>query len=135
MQFSQIHLDDGDGSFHEEQKCKTKYKEVPVYGQYCSYDIEKWATDRTAKESGTDLSPKWPTVSIKECSMVRLGCKRKGPKTETYTVHFVDEKAEEKYTCDFPEAKWKGYSVGSAWDVEVNLMGSMQCDTLKQPSK
>ncbi|MEC7984878.1 MAG: hypothetical protein VX278_06925, partial [Myxococcota bacterium] len=95
----------------------------------------KWTTDRTEKENGLDLSPRWPVVDIKPCTLVRLGCKRTGKKTQTYTVQFHNVEEKENYQCDFSESVWKTYALGSEWTADVNMLGSVKCDSLKPLSK
>ena len=126
-----VDVDDGDGSFHQEEKCTPKYKEIPVYGEYCSYDIKKWVAGKALKNTGADLSPSWPSEKIKKCKKVKVGCKRKGAKTEKYTVRFNDKKSKKEHACNFDEAKWKGFANGSQWEAEITMLGSMKCESLK----
>ena len=128
-----VKKDKGDGSFVEKEECKTRYKEIPVMDQYCTYKIEKWKDIRPLVSSGKDLRPYPPKDTVEQCSVTRIGCQKKGAKTETYTVHFQDAvESSTVYTCDFSQDIWKKYEVGAQYDAQVSLLGSLACDTLKQ---
>jgi hypothetical protein len=40
-------VDQGDGTFREQQVCSPKYREEPVYGDICCYSIDRWQVERT----------------------------------------------------------------------------------------
>ena len=128
-----VKKDKGDGSFVEKEECTTRYKEIPVMDQYCTYKIEKWKEIRPLVSSGNDLQPYPPKETIKTCTTTRLGCQKKGGKTDTYTVHFHDTTETKKvYVCDFTEDIWKTYKPGIQYDAKVSLLGSLDCDSLIQ---
>ena len=100
--------------------------------QYCSYRIEKWTSVTPLTSSGTDLNPYEPKGTIKECPFTTLGCQKKGSKTETYTVIFQDgTDASIEHNCEFPQDKWKTYTVGMKLDAQVSLLGKLDCASLK----
>ena len=82
--------------------------------------------------SGTDLSPYPPKEKIETCTVTRLGCQKKGKKSETYTVHFQDSLDSSKtYTCAFAHDVWKMYKENSQYDAEVRLLGGLDCASIK----
>ena len=126
---STVKKDNGDGTYREEQECKTKYRDEPVYGQWCRYQIDKWKTARTEKSNGTDSEPAWPTPRLNECSFVQLGCEKQGSKSETYTIHFSDAEGE-KHDCAYELAKWKSIENGMERKMEFRVVdGGIDCDT------
>lgn len=121
--------DNGDGTYKESEKCQTKYKEVPIYDDWCSYDIKKWTVVDTKKAAGKTLEPSWPTTAIRECSMIALGCEREGSKTSKYNVHFKDEAGKE-HACAFTESKWKEIAVNQTKVMEFGqVTGNIDCDS------
>ncbi len=123
-------VDNGDGTFRQEEECTTRYREEPVYDEWCTYTIEKWTEARVARASGQDLSPTWPDANAKTCTSVREGCQREGTRNETYIVTLTGDG--EDHTCDFSESKWRGLSDGATVDAEVSvLMGGVQCGTVQ----
>ena len=122
-------VDNGDGTFRQEEECTTRYREEAIYDDWCDYTVDKWSTDRTARAFGNDLSPSWPDSGAKTCSGTRVGCQREGAKKQTYTVSFTGE---DSHTCDFSESRWRGFNVGDTVTGEVSMVtGSLQCDSVK----
>ena len=35
-----VKKDNGDGTYNETEKCQTKYKTVPIYDDWCTYEIK-----------------------------------------------------------------------------------------------
>ena len=122
-----VNKDNGDGTFQKVEECQTKYREVPIYDDYCTFKIDKWTTKRTEKASGNDLSPAWPNPTIKSCTGERLGCEREGPRTQHYLVHFKDEEGD-TFDCDYAEKKWKSVPKDSSWNMQFRLTGGIVCD-------
>ncbi len=125
--------DNRDGTFKEVRECKPKYREEPVYGQKCYFEVDKWVTDRTAKASGQskDDEPRWPEVSLSKTGTCK-GCEREGARSETYTLRFVDKKASEAHDCPVDREKWDQTEVGSKWTAEVGVVStSLDCDSFK----
>ncbi len=118
---SLVKKDNGDGTYNETEECKTKYKSVPIYDDWCTYEIKKWTVVQTEKETGNDLLPKWPSTTIQTCKVTALNCQRTGDRTETYSVLLEDEEGK-KHTCSFPESKWKSIEVGT---TKVMTFGSV----------
>jgi hypothetical protein len=123
--------DNGDGSFREVEQCKTKYKEIPVMGQWCEYRIDKWKKSRDANATGDDLLPSWPTPTLNTCTMEKLGCEREGTKSQSYIVHFIDSDGD-RHECDFKQKVWENANTGMTAKMEFRVMdGGIDCDTWK----
>ncbi|MEE2750357.1 MAG: zinc ribbon domain-containing protein [Myxococcota bacterium] len=125
-----VKQDKGDGTFTEREECTTRYKEVPVYGEYCRYSIEKWVVTSTPTTQSNDLEPAWPIIQIEECAIESRGCKRTGARRATYTVGLADDDGE-KHACEYEEDKWSSMQDGSRWTAEFRKVGgSIACDSL-----
>ena len=125
-----VKQDKGDGTFTEREECTTRYKEVPVYDQYCRYSIEKWVVTSTPKTQSDDLEPSWPIIQIEECAIEARGCKRTGARRAVYTVGLADDEGE-KHACEYDEDKWSSMAEGSRWTAEFRKVGgSIACDSL-----
>ena len=123
--------DNGDGTYQETEQCSTNYKSVPVYDDWCTYEIKKWVVIDTKRASGTTLEPAWPTTAIRECSMIALGCEKEGDRTDVYTVHMRDDAGKE-HTCNFDETKWKAVKVNQTQVMEFGqLTGNIDCKSWK----
>ncbi len=137
-------VDNGNGSFSEvctqtcssdRRECTTRYREVPVYADRCSYDVDRWALARQAEAKGNDLAPYWPDEpAYAGCSTVALGCERLGPQYGVYVVHYAssgDEDEIERFECPWEEPRWRATAVGARFEGEVSrLTGELDCETL-----
>jgi hypothetical protein len=124
-------VDHGDGTYGESKDCKTKYRKEPVYDYKCRFKINRWAPARSVAASGRSLgeAPAWPAVKLAR-SGESLGSEREGTRTESYAVQFRDKDGK-NYSCDFPEAKWRGVAVDSKWSLErVVITGLLDCEKL-----
>lgn len=121
-------VDNGDGTYKKVEKCETKYKEVPVYDDWCLYKIDKWTSGRTEKSAGSDLSPAWPTPTLRTCPGPRLGCEREGSRPEKYTVAFKDD-AGDPHECEYDYNKWKEIAKNTEWSMQfTKLTGGIVCE-------
>lgn len=129
-----VRKDMGDGTFKEKQECKPKYRDEPVYGDRCSYEMNQWKKTRDAEAKGESASPapSWPEPRLgKQGSCV--GCERAGAKEETYSVRLQDAKGKDAGSCTFEQGKWQGFAVGSRWEgLQSVVTGSVDCGSLKQ---
>lgn len=128
-----VRKDQGDGTYKEKEVCSPKYREEPVYADRCEYEVNEWSRSRDVVTRGGPPSdtPRWPDPgTLREGSCV--GCERKGPRTETYTVHFKDAAGGEARTCVFAnQQKWEPFTTGSRWQGKQSVMtGSIDCDSL-----
>ncbi|MCA9706539.1 MAG: zinc ribbon domain-containing protein [Myxococcales bacterium] len=122
--------DNRDGTFKEVEECKPKYREEPVYDERCTFQIDRWVTERTAEAAGQsrDPAPAWPEVKLAREGTCK-GCQREGARKETYTLIFVDQAEGESYDCEVERAQWDAADVGSHWRAEVGVVtSSIDCD-------
>ena len=126
---STVKKDNGDGTYNETEKCQTKYKTIPIYDEWCTYEIKKWTVVRTEQEKGNDLQPAWPTVSMRTCDLVALNCEREGDRKSVYTVLLKDEEGK-THDCTFDESKWKQIQDGTMKTMSFGAVtGMIDCDS------
>ena len=125
-------VDQGDGSFRRECRSVPDYKEEPVYDRWCTYTVDRWSVAREVKASGagSDPPPAWPSYQLAG-GTGKYGQERVGRQIERYTVQVRTEGGDEK-ACTFDTMEdWTPYRVGMAVELEVSLVGSPDCDTLR----
>ncbi len=122
--------DRGDGTFVVKQECKTKYRDEPIYDDKCSYSVDKWHKQREAvAQGGLTQQPAWPALRLSAVS--GRGAEREGSRREKYSLTLREAKNAKTHECDFPEAKWRAIADRSRHTLQVRLIGSAVCDTLK----
>jgi hypothetical protein len=134
-------VDNGNGSGSvrcpPRRVCETKYRDVPVYENKCSYTVDRWEHVRYATASGSQLAPppSWPTPKFESCRRTHLGCERQGPQSAEYLVHFVsNEEPARAFECDYPQAKWSSFKPDSVWAARVGVLWRrLDCDSLRRP--
>jgi hypothetical protein len=125
-------VDQGDGTFRESRVCEPVYQDKPIYSDECRYTIDKWSPSRTVTKTGASLvpAPSWPDPGLTKTGQC-LGCEREARRRETYTVKLVESETKDTSTCDFDQAKWQTFTVGSRWQGEVGvLVGNLDCSSL-----
>ena len=123
-------VDNGDGTFHQAEECTPRYRDEPIYDEWCSYTVDSWAQSRVASASGSDLSPSWPDSGTKTCNKPRVGCEREGTRSEAYTVTFRGDG--ETHSCDLSESEWRSLTDGDTVQGEVSMVtGGLQCDSVQ----
>lgn len=129
-----VRRDQGDGTFRESQECTTKYREEPVYDNWCTWTGKHWENAYERKTSGTGLSPEpyYENITLNCEGQSRLGCERADYSGE----YFVDFSGNENrtYTCDFPQDEWASIAVESVWTIEVRRVNANSglCNTLER---
>lgn len=128
-------VDKGDGTFVKRQECTTRYRDVPVYDDRCSYSVNRWRTVRSVKAGTQDsLVPMWPGVGNLNANFLggsvgALGSERQGPRSERYELVLTN--GEKTWTCNVPESVWSKYQDGATTDLKVRLTGGADCASLK----
>lgn len=122
--------DRGDGTFVVKTECKTKYRDEPVYDDKCSYSVDRWHKSREAVANGNlTIQPAWPQTRFALTS--GRGAEREAGRHERYTLQLRETKNAKTHECDYPEAKWRSVPDRSRHTIQVRLVGSAVCDTLK----
>lgn len=128
-----VKQDNGDGTYNENEKCQTVYKNVPVYADWCTYEQDKWVVFDTKKTTSTGLQPTWPTIHIQKCSMTAINCEREGTRSEEYTIHLEDD-TKQQYSCPFTEDIWKQIHDGDTRTMEFgSVTGNIDCSSWFTP--
>jgi len=122
--------DNGDGTFSEYQDCKAKFREEPVYAEWCTYGVHRWKPARTLNSAGTAAeAPTWPDVTLARSGDC-LGCEREGERDDAYRVRFLDGDGD-THECDLTEPAWASIEVGSRWTSTASVIGgSLNCKGL-----
>jgi hypothetical protein len=123
-------VDNGDGTFSERRECTTRYREEPIYDQYCTYTVNRWVYARSIAQEGESLrdAPRWPLLQIN--SGMCLGCEREGGREEAYVLRL--QSGDQVYTCRVDEALWQRAQLESAWNFTVSVVtGQPDCDSLQ----
>jgi hypothetical protein len=124
-------VDQGDGTFREEEVCTTTYREEPVYDAYCSYLINRWVRSREVTASGVlgQQEPAWPNASFSGGS--GLGAEREAGRNADYRVILTADG--KTYTCAADETLWRRIEVGASFSLPVGVLtGSPDCSALNQ---
>ena len=124
-------VDNGDGTFRQEQDCQTRYREEPILAPYCTFMVPRWVDQAPVVAEGRSLepAPAWPKPAVTNCG--QLGCTREGTRSETYTLHLRLAEDGAK-SCELPESAWRAATVGSRWTVEVgSVTGILDCSAMR----
>lgn len=105
-------VDTGTGLGEVRQDCQYQ-----VYADYCQYTIKKWVEVDRLTLQGSDLSPKWPDVSL------RIG-QQEGQRLEAYQVIFSADGKNYKYTTE-DYNQFIQFKQGSAWTLKVNSLDAV----------
>ncbi|MBI2746456.1 MAG: zinc ribbon domain-containing protein [Burkholderiales bacterium] len=128
-------VDKGDGTFVKRQECTTRYRDVPVYDDRCSYTVNRWRTVRSVKaDTQNAMNPVWPTVSNLNANFPgggvgSLGSEREGTRHESYVLTLGS--GGKTWTCNVPENVWSKYQEGATTPLKVRLTGGADCSSLK----
>ncbi|OQW94163.1 MAG: hypothetical protein BWK79_07295 [Beggiatoa sp. IS2] len=122
---SSRNVDQGDGTFRQEQVCRTKYRDEPIYDEHCSYIVNRWEYARSVKANNTDKNPIWPKFQL-------ANQEREGPRLAAYYLHFEDHQAEKEYECAVDESLWQATERKSPWQIKIGVLtGGERCGTLQ----
>lgn len=132
---STVRHDNGDGTFSERQKCQTRYRSEPVYGDRCHFTVDRWHYARSVVASGESLDdpPVWPRPGLVRTGSC-LGCEREAGREARYVVHMgVANDAGKPRECDLDEGRWSRLKPGSRWVARMGVVThSLDCSTLAE---
>jgi Double zinc ribbon len=123
-------VDQGDGTFREEQQCSPNYKTVDDYGPVCHYTLNLWTHSRTAKAEGDkSVTVAWPQTSLIVGNSI--GSEREASRSEVYYLEFKGD-GDKTFECAVPFDQWNTTGMESTFTVEVGaVLKNVKCDTLK----
>jgi hypothetical protein len=127
-------IDQGDGTFREQQECHTRYRSEAVMGYMCSYVVNRWAPINAALSSGDKTAaPYWPVTNINSnAGCLVLGCKRETQRNEQYMLLLKSEKNRD-YECAVSHELWDRSTEGESFRIKVgSLLHHAKCDTLTE---
>lgn len=94
----------------------TCHRQCPTMAEWCSYDVINWQVIKTEKKEGTDHTPKWPDLTVREPASERLERK------ELYEVTFSD--GEKSWTSKPSSLEdFNRFQVGAEWKIHVTSVG------------
>lgn len=127
-----VQVDQGDGTFREERRCETKYREEPVYGYVCYYTVNRWTSSRVSEAKGDRTSePAWPNPNLRTGSC--LGCERESGRTEEYFL--ILKTGDREFECPVPFDQWQSTGLEQGFTVEIGtVLQNVRCETLKPVS-
>lgn len=123
-------VDQGDGTFREQQVCQPKYRSEPVYGDVCYYTVDRWVVNREVASHGNkDTPPYWAETKISRSGACR-GCEREGNRSEQY-VFVLKTEDNEQHECAVEFNVWQNATIESTWSLEVGrVLGDARCGSL-----
>lgn len=123
-----VNVDNGDGTFRQEEKCETVYRDQPVYADWCSYTIDQWVDLREAAADGDGMAPVWPQTQLNTCAQPRRGCQREGDRRESYTLQVRDAEGD-SHNCTMSEDRWRSVQDNQQITITVQVIGGgVTCD-------
>jgi hypothetical protein len=122
-------VDQGDGTFREEQECTTKYKDVPDYGYMCTYVVNTWTYARSLTSEGDkSVAVSWPKENLSTGNC--LGCEREASRGETYFLQFTNDG--KTFECAVPADQWNQTRIEQAFSIEIGtVLKDARCGSLK----
>jgi hypothetical protein len=123
-----VNVDDGDGTFHQEQSCATSYRTEPVYDEHCDWRADRWRSEAALVERGEDRQPRWPATGFPGCR--DLGCRREASRSAVYTLILSGDDGQIR-SCAVEESLWTGAGPGTRLRGRVRVVtGGVACGTL-----
>ena len=128
-------VDNGDGTFSEQQQCQTTYREEPIYDDRCYFTVDRWGYERsvTAQGNGLNDEPTWPETNISRPGNC-LGCEREDSnRLESYEV--VLREGDNEYICNLSQEAWENMPIESIWKFQIGVLsGQPDCESLEPAS-
>ncbi len=131
-----VQINQGDGTFREEERCQTTYRSEPVYGYVCYYVLNTWLPSRSVNAQGDKASaPRWPDTNITSSAACLLpGCEREGGRSEKYVLEFKGD-GDRTFECPVDFSLWQSTNVEKAFTIEIgSILKDFRCNTLKPVS-
>jgi hypothetical protein len=130
-----VQIDQGDGTFREENRCETVYRSEPVYGYVCSYLVNRWLPSRNLEAGGDKSAPvDWPPAnpSVLRCDL--LGCERPFSRSERYYLQFRDPN-NEVVECPVERDLWEATGIERGFTAEFGtVFRDLRCSSLEPVS-
>lgn len=120
---------------------RTKYRQVPVYEDKITYDVEKWRSLEKVQASGTDNEPVWPETKASVSTPAKVGDIREGKKSEIYKVKARRVSDKKEFDLDKLEGKPLTYEQfmklrkGTKWEAIFNGLGGLSSVKLDAKTK
>lgn len=125
-------VDQGDGSFKVEKKCKQecspKYVTKNVMIKLCEVEYPEWLMKREEKTAGQSTSDKmdWPNPTLQGKSTSGYGEERIGRRVESYRVQ-VERKGKIE-NCEIASLDaWRQFQVGQNVTLKSKVIGGSYC--------
>ncbi len=113
-----VKVDQGDGTYREEERCQTRYVDEPVYDDRCSFTVDRWTHTRDVRASGAGLTPapRWPDAALRTGTC--RGCERSGRRIERYRVQLRGPDGR-THECDLAQGAWAALADGASRRIRV----------------
>ena len=127
-----VRKDLGNGAFKELRECTPKFRDEPVEGDRCTYQVPAWTMARRDRSDGEGIaSPRRFTSPGPTRLGTCLGCEREGTTTTVFEVdvRIVDTGKSER--CAMPEAQWLALRDGQEIQGKMRaLTGGVDCSSV-----
>ncbi len=124
-------VDNGDGTYTEKRECQPRFKDEPVMGEECTYQVHHWISARTETSRGAaGQPPTWPAVRLAREGQC-VGCEREGSRREIHRVVVVPAGGGERTPCEVDPERWVKLTPKTRVKGEVRVLGGgVVCDSL-----
>ena len=105
------------------RRISPKYRQEPIYDDYCNYTVDRWSASRSIRANGSSLGelPVWPDASSIRAGTC-YGCERESGRSASYTLHLRDIKSGDAYTCDFSQPVWQSIAIGTRYQTKAAVL-------------
>jgi len=127
-----VRTDQGDGTFRQQEVCSPKYRDEPVYDDWCTFSGQRYEAARRVLTSGTSLSqaPTWGEPNLKCANQRTIGCEREQNRQERYVVRLSE--GDKVHECSYnDQAQWQAFGIETTWKGQTRVLdGVLDCATL-----
>ncbi len=128
-----IQIDNRDGTFRSEQRCRTRYKNVREYDMKCFFRALAWQSHKNIQLGEEGVNPRWPESGVRECPKPRSGCLREGKRAEHYYLQL--DVAGETERCSVSQDLWQAVKDKDTLSAEISgLTSKLSCASLTRTS-